>query len=538
MFFSRSIIGEKRDALLEEMNRTLALPPARDFMYPVDEETFLDYLITVANPIDLTKIQQRLRHGYYRQVEAFLADAKLISINCETYNVQTSGIAQSSRNLYNHMLTQTQRIFPHLLREANNGNSHAANGRGRYTYPPDDFVSNFSVEPVETHLELLEITLLSPTPEGSETTGSTNGAVSTERSTVATSVNTDDIPAVTPSRTTRSLQSEECKESDEEAQMEAIKELIETIDDPDGDLLPTSTLVTTDAAVVVVESDTSSQTPNQQTGSPFRSPRVRRIPRVVATPSRNGDGPTRKRQRTNPDQVLISYSDLLAKLSVAQRDAVKSACEEDLRAVLQDFHEALVQADKGDVFAAPVTDDVAPDYSSVISHPQDFGTMMDRLLKYKSFREYFADVELVFSNAIKYNGWNCYIGGLVEDLQKYCFKFLLDAAGVDHQALKAVSTRARAARSTNRPSPSKSKRLLAPTSKQNTRRKPAAAVLDDDDEDSWNSSSTSESEEDEDEDNEDDLSSAESDWDAPGRKRQLRRPARAANTRKKVKRRN
>ncbi|RLN59197.1 hypothetical protein BBP00_00006645 [Phytophthora kernoviae] len=198
----------------------------------------------------------------------------------------------------------------------------------------------------------------------------------------------------------------------------------------------------------------------------------------------------------------MTYPDLLGKLSVTQRDAVKSSCEEDLRAVLQDFHEALVQADKNDVFAAPVTDDVAPQYSSMISQPRDFGTMMDRLLKYKSFRDYFADVELVFSNAIAYNGWDGYIGGLVEDLQKYCFKFLLDAAGVDHQTLKVVSTRKAA-----RP-------------------------------DSWNSS-TSESEEEEDEEDEDDPSSAESesDWDEPGRKRQLRRPTRAVSTKKKVKRR-
>ncbi|KAF4322833.1 hypothetical protein BBO99_00003811 [Phytophthora kernoviae] len=200
----------------------------------------------------------------------------------------------------------------------------------------------------------------------------------------------------------------------------------------------------------------------------------------------------------------MTYPDLLGKLSVTQRDAVKSSCEEDLRAVLQDFHEALVQADKNDVFAAPVTDDVAPQYSSMISQPRDFGTMMDRLLKYKSFRDYFADVELVFSNAIAYNGWDGYIGGLVEDLQKYCFKFLLDAAGVDHQTLKVVATRKAA-----RP-------------------------------DSWNSStSESEEEEDEEDEDEDDPSSAESesDWDGPGRKRQLRRPARAVSTKKKVKRR-
>lgn len=88
------------------------------------------------------------------------------------------------------------------------------------------------------------------------------------------------------------------------------------------------------------------------------------------------------------------------KYTAAQRESIERACEEDLRSVLQEFHEALVEADKSDVFASPVTDDVAPQYSEIILHPMDFGTMQDKLVKYRSFREYFVSLHMVCSRDV------------------------------------------------------------------------------------------------------------------------------------------
>lgn len=514
LFFSRSIIGEKRDALLQELDTVLSLSISRDFMYPVDEDTFLDYLITVANPMDLTKVQRRLQQGYYRQVEAFLADAKLISINCETYNVQSSAIAQNSRSLFSALLTAAQRHFPHLLREFNNTNPWEA-GDGQtstasFSYPPDDFLSNFAEDPEETQLELLSIELLSPSPE--EANAEPAPAPVVEE--VSPTAHQEEVASPTATRRATRSQHVEGRQADEE----------ETNVELTGDHEPVGESVQQETAAEV--SDVASHAPTHELTSPTRSPRVRRTPRVITTPA-SGES-ARKRQRKNPELELLTYSDLLENLTVAQRDAVRAACEEDLRAVLQDFHDALVQADVQDIFAMPVTDDQAPQYSEIISHPQDFGSMMDRLPKYKSFREYFADVELVFSNAITYNGWDCYIGGLVQDLQKYCVKFILDAAGVEHQGHKASSRKpSRAAKS----SALRSKASPAKSSKQRSRRRPAA-VLDDDEEDSWHSSSESEEEDDDDEDEDDDLSSVESDWEGAGRKRRLRQSARPSHKKK------
>ncbi|RLN93205.1 hypothetical protein BBJ28_00017720 [Nothophytophthora sp. Chile5] len=151
-----------------------------------------------------------------------------------------------------------------------------------------------------------------------------------------------------------------------------------------------------------------------------------------------------------------------------------------------------------------------------------------------------ADVELVFANAITYNSWESAIGGLVQDLQNYCVKFLLDASGSSRQAQKPASSRKKTGRPVGRPPGSKSRTAAATPGKQRARRHPAATVsYEDEDEEaeaSWHSS-VSESEEDDEEEDEELSSAAESDWSGAGKKRQLRRPSRAATTTKKAKRR-
>ena len=56
-------------------------------------------------------------------------------------------------------------------------------------------------------------------------------------------------------------------------------------------------------------------------------------------------------------------------------------------------------------FLSPVTDEIAPDYSSVISHPMDLGTVAERLDDhyYLTVKDWEKDVNLVWKNAMKYN---------------------------------------------------------------------------------------------------------------------------------------
>ncbi|KAL3673918.1 hypothetical protein V7S43_001605 [Phytophthora oleae] len=523
LLFSRSIIGEKCEALLQEMDQILTLSISRDFMYPVDEDAFGDYPLSIANPIDLTKIQQRLRLGYYRQVEAFLADVKLLSINCEAYNIPSSAISQNSRNLFSAILTQAQRHFPHLLRDASN--RREADGERSdvsYTYPPDDLLTNFREDPEETQLALLEIGLLTPTPEEANRNAAAPTVNRVEATlAVAPAASTAQIssPEMRSRRRTRS--SEETKESG------AAEEKVSHKVKQDGASSPTTSA---DAAAF----SSPRQLRNREvTASQLLSPRTRRTPRVVTTPVSDG-GSARKRQRKSPAKELLTYAALMDSYTSSQRESIERACRDDLRAVLQEFHEALTEADKSDIFALPVTDEVAPQYSEIIPHPMDFGTIQDKLYKYRSFRDYFAHVELVFSNAITYNGWENYIGGVVEDLQKYCVKFLPDAANVNLQGHK-ISMK-KPARTLGRPSNTKSKSSPAASGKQRARRKPAADSSEDE-EDSWHSSSSGSEEDDDDEDEEEDEEdfSDDSDYGA-GRKRRLRRHD-APKSKKKAKRR-
>ncbi|KAG7391789.1 hypothetical protein PHYPSEUDO_003409 [Phytophthora pseudosyringae] len=540
LFFSRNVIGEKCEALLQEMDQVLTLSISRDFMYPVDEDTFMDYPISIANPIDLTKIQQRLRFGFYRQVEAFLADVKLLSINCEAYNISSSPISQNSRNLASAVLTQAQRHFPHLLRDFNNINRREADGERAsvsYSYPPDDFLTNFSEDPEETQLALLEIELLTPTPRDASSNTAAPVASRVEASPAVAPSASSNVDEASPLRRSR----RRTRSSEETTDNAAAEEKVDHVVAPEGETTvnsaPSQAQSTTtdgvDGATAAVFNSPRQLRNREATEPQLLSPRTRRTPRVVTTPPASAAGSARKRQRKNPDLDLLPYSALMEKYSSTERESIERACNEDLRAVLQVFHEALTEADKSDIFASPVTDDVAPQYSEIVAHPMDFGTIQDKLYKYKSFRDYFAHVELVFSNAITYNGWDCYIGGLVEDLQKYCVKFLLDAANVNLDGHKLPTKKT--ARTPSRPPNSRSKSSPAASDKQRSRRKPAAAISEDE-EDSWHSTSSSESEDDEDdeEEEEEEDSSDESDYGA-GRKRRLRRPA--PKSKKKAKRR-
>ena len=45
-----------------------------------------DYYNVIKDPMDLSKIKERLNSGMYRTKEIFLADINLMCDNCKTYN--------------------------------------------------------------------------------------------------------------------------------------------------------------------------------------------------------------------------------------------------------------------------------------------------------------------------------------------------------------------------------------------------------------------------------------------------------------------
>ncbi|XP_041844501.1 bromodomain-containing protein 9 isoform X2 [Melanotaenia boesemani] len=73
--------------------------------------------------------------------------------------------------------------------------------------------------------------------------------------------------------------------------------------------------------------------------------------------------------------------------------------------LLEHFLRQLQRKDPHGFFAFPVTDAIAPGYSSIIKHPMDFSTMKDRIRnnEYNTVTEFKADFKLMCDNAMVYN---------------------------------------------------------------------------------------------------------------------------------------
>lgn len=76
-----------------------------------------------------------------------------------------------------------------------------------------------------------------------------------------------------------------------------------------------------------------------------------------------------------------------------------------LTKLLDHLLRALEKKDPHQFFAWPVTDDIAPGYSSIISEPMDFLTIRQKVEEnqYTSLQEFIDDFKLMCENAIKYN---------------------------------------------------------------------------------------------------------------------------------------
>ncbi|EQC36352.1 hypothetical protein SDRG_06457 [Saprolegnia diclina VS20] len=258
-----TIDGERRAGLLRALASIMQLSVALDFVPPVPEST-PDYYVTVANPMDLSLIRSRVEHGYYRQVDALLADVHLILDNCEKYNVETSPIAQNARSLVAAIVSILQPLFP--LQVATWQAAHAVS----------------QVEPERT--------------------------LETKR-------------------------------------------------------------------------------------PPKRSNSV------------DGASPNPKRRCTD-DAVVVQK----LRLSVAQRQQwLQRLAKGSLASHLAVLHRAIQAEDAANIFASPVTDDIAPGYSAIIPHPMDFGTMQAKLTLYGSFAAYYEDFTLVCANATVYNEAGSYV---------------------------------------------------------------------------------------------------------------------------------
>lgn len=82
--------------------------------------------------------------------------------------------------------------------------------------------------------------------------------------------------------------------------------------------------------------------------------------------------------------------------------AVAAALKDLLTHLLRE----LEKRDVNQFFVEPVTDAIAPGYSTIISQPMCFATMRDKVQRglYTTLKQYEDDVKLIVSNCLKYNG--------------------------------------------------------------------------------------------------------------------------------------
>ena len=77
------------------------------FEFEVDAEIFPDYYTIIQVPMYVDLIRRRLKHGYYRQVEALEFDFDLIYSNCVQYNSKDAAIVEQSVQLLERLKSIT-----------------------------------------------------------------------------------------------------------------------------------------------------------------------------------------------------------------------------------------------------------------------------------------------------------------------------------------------------------------------------------------------------------------------------------------------
>ncbi|KAL2072152.1 hypothetical protein VTL71DRAFT_11495 [Oculimacula yallundae] len=112
------------------------------------------------------------------------------------------------------------------------------------------------------------------------------------------------------------------------------------------------------------------------------------------------------------DQVRASDAELRSLMNEVRKNRSKWASEENVHqeelyeAAEKVLSELKAMTEYSAPFLTRVNKREAPDYYNIIKHPMDLGTMTKKLktLTYKSKKEFVDDLDLIWSNCLKYNG--------------------------------------------------------------------------------------------------------------------------------------
>ncbi|KAL5467416.1 hypothetical protein EMCRGX_G031636 [Ephydatia muelleri] len=128
-------------------------------------------------------------------------------------------------------------------------------------------------------------------------------------------------------------------------------------------------------------------------------------PRLPLDPSRTRSSSVTSNSHSFPSRPTTPHGRPLTPTASAATPPQGKLSTDVLKAFLKDLHQQIAKRDPEGIFAEPVTDDIAPGYSAIISHPLDLKTILKKIEtnQYSSVNEFRDDFELMCNNAMTYN---------------------------------------------------------------------------------------------------------------------------------------
>lgn len=116
---------------------------------------------------------------------------------------------------------------------------------------------------------------------------------------------------------------------------------------------------------------------------------------------------------------------------------------------LRGVTEKLLESPLSYAFANPIdpNEDWAPAYFEVIKHPMDISTVLKKLnaRKYSSPKEWYADISLIWDNAVTFNGKQSFLYPIVQELRTKCDRKYAKMPKTEQERLMAKLSRAQKA---------------------------------------------------------------------------------------------
>ena len=96
----RTLSEDEKSRAHEALKKIKRIPDVREqFVEPVDQRVYSDYLTRVEVPMDLKFVERRLDANYYSSRFSLVFDVRLVMINCCKYNGENGALQDSARQM-------------------------------------------------------------------------------------------------------------------------------------------------------------------------------------------------------------------------------------------------------------------------------------------------------------------------------------------------------------------------------------------------------------------------------------------------------